>query len=106
MLSSWPRSLEVVDQPADLGVGVLQEGGERLLEPRGQPPLVVREGVPRLHARVAGRQFGVRRQQAQLDLAGEPPLAGDVPPSSNRPRYLSGSSAGAWWGACMAPKAR
>jgi hypothetical protein len=27
-------------------------------------------------------------------------------PSSKRPRYFSRYSAGAWWGACMAPKAR
>ncbi len=35
------ESLEVVDQPADLGVGVLEEGGERLLEPGGQALLTV-----------------------------------------------------------------
>ena len=71
--------LEVGDQPADLGVGVLEEGGERLLEAGGEAPLVLGQRVPGLDPRVARGELGVRWEQAHLELAGEPPVAGDVP---------------------------
>ena len=73
------EALEILEEPADLGVGVLEEGGERLLEPGRQAPLVLRQRVPRLDAGVAGGEPGVGGQEAHLDLPGEPPLAGDVP---------------------------
>src|SRR5665213_1244757 len=81
---NWSRtspapSLQVVDEPADLGVGVLEECGERFLEPGGQALLVLGQAVPRLDAGVARGELGVGRQQAELDLAGEPALAGHVP---------------------------
>ena len=73
------EALEVLEEAADLGVGVLEEGGEGLLEPGRQPALVLGQRVPRLDAGVAGGELGVGRQEPHLDLAGEPPLAGDVP---------------------------
>ena len=71
--------VEGVDEATDLVVGVLEERGERLLEAGGQAALRVGQVVPRVDARVAGRQLGVGRDHAQLLLAGEPALAGDVP---------------------------
>ena len=72
--------LEVVDEAADLGVGVLQEGGEGLLEAGGQSLLVLGQAVPRLDPGIARGELGVGGQQAEFDLAGEPPFAGHVPP--------------------------
>ena len=72
--------LEVVDEPADLGIGVLEERGERLLQACGQATLVLGEGVPRLDAGVAGSQFGVGGEQPHLDLPSKPLFASDVPP--------------------------
>ena len=73
------HALEAVDQPADLVVGVVEEGGEGLLEAGGQAPLVLGQVVPRLDAGVAGGQLGALGDDAQLELAGEPALAGHVP---------------------------
>ena len=53
--------LEFVEESSDLGVGVLEESGERLLEPGGQALLVLGQRVPRLDAGVAGGEFGVGR---------------------------------------------
>ncbi len=80
--------LQPVDQPADLGVGVFEEGGERLLQAGGQPTLVVGQGVPRLDARVARREIGVGGEEPHLELAGEPPVAGHVPPVVEPPPVL------------------
>ena len=71
--------VELVDQPADLVVGVVQEGGEGLLQAGGQPLVGVGHLVPGLDPGVARRQLGVGRDQPQLELAGEPPVAGGVP---------------------------
>ena len=70
---------EVVDEATDLVVGVVEERGERLLQARRELPLVLGQLVPRLDARVARRELGARGHDAQLELAGEPPLARDVP---------------------------
>ena len=66
-------------QATDLVVGVVEEGGERLLQPRGEPTLVVGELVPRLHPGVAGGQPGVGRDDPLVHLAAEPALAHHVP---------------------------
>ncbi len=72
--------LEEVGQPADLRVGVLEHRRERLLQPRRERPLVVGEVVPRGHTRVGRRERRVGRNDAHLDLAGEPAIAGRVVP--------------------------
>ncbi len=73
------EALEGVDHPADLGVGVVEEGGVGLLEAGGEALLHLGQVVPRLDARVAGGQLGALGHEAALDLVGEPALAGDVP---------------------------
>ena len=73
------QPVELGQEPADLVVGVLEEGGEGLLEACGQEPLVLGQAVPRLHPGVAGGQLGPLGQQAELLLAGEPPVPGGVP---------------------------
>ena len=94
VLSSCSDLLEVVQQPADLGVGVREEPGVHLGHPREQPPLVGGQGVPRRGVvqrrerlavgsgpglrcadRVDRRQFGVGRHDAQLLLPGQDLLA-------------------------------
>ena len=52
--------LQVVDQPADLGVGVVQEAGVDLHLAGGDPLLVRRELVPGRHVLVERRQLGAR----------------------------------------------
>ena len=94
-------------QPADLGVGVVEEGGEGLLEAGGEAAVVLRQLVPRLDAGVARRQLGAGGEQAQLLLAGEPLVAGDVPALVEAAAVLlevlvRAPGAGAW----VAPKAR
>ena len=79
VLSSSPELAEVVDEAADLGVGVVEECGEGLLEAAGEDLLVVGQVVPRVDAGVAGGELGVGGGDAELDLAFEPALAHDVP---------------------------
>ena len=62
VLSSSPISLEEVDQPADVMVGVLEEAGEHLHHARVELALVGGQLVPVLHVRVVARQLGVLRQ--------------------------------------------
>ena len=62
-----------------MGVGVVEHGGERLLEPTGHGLLVGRQVVPSLDARVAGGQVGSGRDDAHGELAFVDMLAGDVP---------------------------
>ena len=68
-----------VDEATDLHVGVVEERGEGLLQPGGQPLLVLGQLVPRLDAGVARRQLGALGDHAELELAAEPPLAHHVP---------------------------
>ena len=71
--------LEGVDHPADVVVGVLQEPGEHL-HLAGQHRLeLVGHVVPGRDLGVAGGELGVRGDDAELLLAGEDPLALDVP---------------------------
>ena len=77
--------LEVVDDAADLRVGVLGEAGENLRHAAEHVLLVVVQVVPRAYLvrggeravrhRVQCRQVGVRGEDAALDHAGEDPLA-------------------------------
>ena len=86
--------LEVVEQPADVVVGVGEEAGVDLGHPREEPLLFVGERVPRLRVvelreglalrapagrrradRVDRRQLGVGRDEAHLLLAGQRLLA-------------------------------
>ena len=71
-----------VDEPADLVVGVVEEGGERLLQTCGEPLLCVGEVVPCLHAGVAGSKRGVGIDHAEFDLAVEPLLRTTSHPAS------------------------
>ena len=91
VLSSWPDSLQIVEDAADLGVGVAQEAGEHLGHPAEQPLLVVVKRIPRPHGvlrrprfavgsldievRVDWRQLGVRRDDAELLLVLQHDLA-------------------------------
>ena len=70
---------QVGDQASDLDVGVLEERGVGLLESRGESLLVLGELLPRVDALVARRQFGERRDDAELLLTREPLVARDVP---------------------------
>jgi hypothetical protein len=71
--------LQVLDQAADLGVGVLEEAGVDFLGSGEEAALVGAQLVPGQDALVAGGQRGVRRDDAELLLAGEALRAGDVP---------------------------
>jgi hypothetical protein len=71
--------VEEAEQPADLGIGVGQEGGEALHEAGRHPLVLGRDVVPGRHPRRPGRQFGARRDDAQLELAGVGGLAPGVP---------------------------
>ena len=73
------QMVEAVDQPPDLVVGVVEEGGEGLLEAGREDLVALGQGVPRLHARVAGRQPGPLRDHAEVQLAPVPALPHDVP---------------------------
>lgn len=79
VLSRRPRVAQPVEETPDLVVGVVEERGERLLQPCRQPSLGVGERLPRLDARVAIRQLGVGRDDPELLLALEPTLTHDVP---------------------------
>ena len=71
--------LQSIDKATDLVVGVVEERGERLLQPGGQPLLVLGQRIPRLDTRVARREPSARGNDAALELSFEPPLAHDVP---------------------------
>ena len=73
------EALETVEEPTELHVGVVEERRERLLQPRCELAVRLGHGRPLLDARVAGREFGVGRDETHLDLAGEPTLARHVP---------------------------
>ncbi len=70
---------QAVDESPDLVVGVLEEGGERLLEASRQATLRLGQLVPRFDARVAGREVGSGWDDAQRLLAGEPAASRLVP---------------------------
>ena len=74
------RLLEVVDEPPDLDVGVVEHRGEGLLEPARDKLLVGGEAVPGGNARVAWRQDRVLGHDAHRLLALEPLLAGHLVP--------------------------
>ena len=94
VLSSSPISLEEVEDPADLVVGVREEAGEDLHHPGVEPALVGRQRVP-LAAR-RGRGATARCPAAtmpELLLARERPRSRYASqPSSNWPAYLSAHS--------------
>ena len=58
-------------QPADLVIGVFEEGGINFLLACEQPLLLRRERVPGWQFRRTGREFGVGRNPAELFLLGE-----------------------------------
>ena len=59
-------------QPTDLRVGVLQHGGERLLEAVGECLVVVAQVLPGWDAHVARRERGPFGHDPELDLSLEP----------------------------------
>ncbi len=68
-----------LDQPADLGVGVLGERGVQLHEPLRVVPREIVDVVPVRHARRPRRRLGVVRNEAQLLLPFEGEVALFVP---------------------------
>ena len=70
--------LEELDEATDLVVGVLQHGGECLLQAAGEPLLLLGQLIPRRHARVARCLGGAGRHDAQLQLVLVPALAQHV----------------------------
>ena len=68
-----------VDEPADLGVGVLAEAGVDLHLTREELLLVGRQRGPVLDRLGLRRELRARRDDAQLDLPRERLLAHDVP---------------------------
>ena len=83
-----PEPPKTVDQPSDLVVGVVEEGGERLLETARQSLLVLREVVPGVDARIAWCELGPLGDHSQLQLALEPALPHDVPALVELPAVL------------------
>ena len=79
VLSSCPCSCEVVEQAPEVVVGVAQEAREDLHHPAVQPARVGRQRRPVGDVRVVAGQLRVGRQDAQLLLARERPLAVGVP---------------------------
>ncbi len=79
---------EAVHEPTDLGVGVVEEGGERLLESRGESTLDLGELFPGLDAGITGRETRVRGHDAHLDLTREPSIAHRVPAVVEAPPIL------------------
>ena len=70
---------EIVDQPADVMIGVLEEAGEHLHHAGVKPPLVGGQLVPVLHVGIVTRKDSVLRDDAQLLLPGEHLFAKRVP---------------------------
>ena len=85
-----PEVLEGVDQPPDVVVGVLEEAGVDL-HLAGQDRLeLVGHVVPRGDLVVPGGQLGIGRDDAELLLTGEGPLALGVPAVVELPGVLVG----------------
>ena len=70
---------QTVDEPADLVVGVIEEGRKRLLQATRQPLLVLGKVVPGVDARVSGSELRALGDHAEFELTFEPALAHDVP---------------------------
>jgi hypothetical protein len=68
-----------VQQPADVMVGVLQEAGEHLHHAGVQAALLGRAVLPPGHVGVVARQLRVGRDDPQLLLPGEDPVAVGLP---------------------------
>jgi len=77
ILKSSPRAelLEAIHQPANLGVGVLDEPCVYLHEPTLECAFGLGDRVPRGQGGVARREFRIGRDDAELLLPGEDPLA-------------------------------
>ena len=76
-----PRLFQVIKQPAELRVGVIQESCERFEQTAGEALLVLRQVTPLLYARIAICQEGVGRNQAARELPFVPFLAYFIPTS-------------------------
>ena len=77
--SASPRSSNEGEHPADLLVGVRQEGGEALHEALGQDPLALVEAVPARDPRRTRGEHRALGDDAHGELAGEGLLAPGVP---------------------------
>ena len=95
--------LDGVQHPADLGVGVGEEAGVDLHQPRGHRLVAIGVVVPGRDLLRARREQRAGRDDAQLQLARVGLLAQRSQPSSNRPRNRSIHSGQTWCGACVAP---
>ena len=74
-----PDSREVVDQPSDLGVGMLEKASICLLQARKEPSRVVGMLLPRHHVRIWRRERGSWRDQFKRKLFAKPLFADRVP---------------------------
>ena len=85
---------EAVHEPTDLGVGVVEECGERLLESGRESALDLGEIIPGLDTGITGREPRVRGHDAHLDLPREPSVAYRVPAVVEAPPVLLHELAG------------
>ena len=87
--------VERLDQPTDLGVGVLKHGRKGLLESAGQGPLIVTQVTPRQDSRITRGQHCVGGDHSEFALAGEPLVPDHVPtlikPTSVLSHVIGGS---------------
>ena len=80
--------VELLEQTADLHIGVIQESGEYLLEPRRDCLLLGAHVVPDLHAGIPGCQALIGAKQTGCLLPGEDPVPGCVPAVVEPPPVL------------------
>jgi len=71
-----PKTTQPLDEASDLNVGVIEERRKCLLQAACEELFVVRQRVPRLDTRVAGRQHGVWWNHPQFELPTEPSSPG------------------------------
>ena len=74
-----PRVAEPVDEPADLVVGVIEEGGKRLLQASRETLLVLGQVVPGFDARIAGGELVPRAITPSSSWRSNQRSAHDVP---------------------------
>ena len=75
----FAHGTQTFDQPTDLVIGVIEERGERFLEPGADLLLILGQVVPGVDAGVAGREFGPFGDHPEFELPFVPTLTDDVP---------------------------
>ena len=79
---------ERIEKTPDLRIGVIEHGGEGLLQPTGKGLLGFIEVVPRPHARVTGGEPGVGRNDPKINLLRMDAVTPDVPTLVEKPAVL------------------